>query len=108
MANLALLAYPDYSSLFEIYTDSSTRQLGAVIMQFGVPLVFFLQIRQYPAQILSDQTRANSHSRMIERLQEYALGPKLESIYQSVVNFLAPLVVINDSAIVFWLHDSQH
>ena len=41
MAKTALLAYPDYSSLFEIYTDTSNRQLGAVIMQFGVPLAFF-------------------------------------------------------------------
>ena len=41
LAKTALLAYPDYSSLFEIYTDASNRQLGAVIMQFGVPLAFF-------------------------------------------------------------------
>jgi hypothetical protein len=28
-----VLAYPDYSKVFEIYTDASSKQLGAVITQ---------------------------------------------------------------------------
>eukprot|EP00804_Cyclotella_cryptica_P029540 CCRYP_020581-RA/>CCRYP_020581-RA protein AED:0.37 eAED:0.37 QI:0/0/0/1/0/0/2/0/192 len=35
------LAYPDYSQGFEIYTDSSKFQLGAVITQNNRPLGFF-------------------------------------------------------------------
>eukprot|EP00804_Cyclotella_cryptica_P022398 CCRYP_020045-RA/>CCRYP_020045-RA protein AED:0.26 eAED:0.26 QI:0/0/0/1/0/0/2/0/298 len=35
------LAYPDYSQGFEIYTDRSKYQLGAVITQNNRPLVFF-------------------------------------------------------------------
>eukprot|EP00804_Cyclotella_cryptica_P024330 CCRYP_015300-RA/>CCRYP_015300-RA protein AED:0.53 eAED:0.58 QI:0/0/0/0.66/0/0/3/0/144 len=35
------LAYPDYSQGFEIYTDSSTFQLDAVINQTNRPLEFF-------------------------------------------------------------------
>eukprot|EP00804_Cyclotella_cryptica_P020531 CCRYP_003381-RA/>CCRYP_003381-RA protein AED:0.33 eAED:0.44 QI:0/0/0/1/0/0/3/0/548 len=35
------LAYPDYSQGFEIYTDSSKSQLGAVITQNNRPLEFF-------------------------------------------------------------------
>eukprot|EP00804_Cyclotella_cryptica_P017417 CCRYP_016643-RA/>CCRYP_016643-RA protein AED:0.05 eAED:0.05 QI:1387/-1/1/1/-1/1/1/282/1119 len=35
------LAYPDYSQGFEIYTDSSKFQLGAVITQHNRPLAFF-------------------------------------------------------------------
>lgn len=31
IARKVLLAYPDYSKPFEIYTDASSRQLGAVI-----------------------------------------------------------------------------
>ena len=27
------MAYPDYSKVFEIYTDASSKQLGAVITQ---------------------------------------------------------------------------
>ena len=36
-----MLAYPDFSDVFKIYTDASTRQLGAVITQKGRPIAFF-------------------------------------------------------------------
>ena len=37
------LAYPDYTQGFEVYTDSSKLQLGAVITQANRPLTFFSQ-----------------------------------------------------------------
>ena len=35
------MAYPDYSKVFEIYTDASSRQLGAVITQNNRTIAFF-------------------------------------------------------------------
>jgi len=35
------LAYPDYSKEFEIYTDASSRQMGALITQQNRPIAFF-------------------------------------------------------------------
>jgi hypothetical protein len=35
------LAYPDYSKVFEIYTDASSKQLGVVITQDNRPIAFF-------------------------------------------------------------------
>jgi hypothetical protein len=35
------MAYPDYSKGFEIYTDASSKQLGAVITQGTQPIAFF-------------------------------------------------------------------
>ena len=36
-----VLAYPDYSKEFEIYTDALSKQLGAVITQGNKPIAFF-------------------------------------------------------------------
>ncbi len=36
-----VLAYPDYNKVFEIYSDASSKQLGAVITQDNRPIVFF-------------------------------------------------------------------
>ena len=41
LARETMLSYPDYNDVFEIYTDASSRQLGAVITQKGKPLAFF-------------------------------------------------------------------
>jgi hypothetical protein len=36
-----VMAYPDYSKSFEVYTDASSTQLGSVITQSNRPLAFF-------------------------------------------------------------------
>ena len=41
IAKEVVLAYPDFSKTFEIYTDTSTMQLGAVITQDNKPIAFF-------------------------------------------------------------------
>ncbi len=41
IAKDVVLAYPDYSKVFEIYTDASSKQLDAVITQDNRPIAFF-------------------------------------------------------------------
>jgi hypothetical protein len=43
IAKEVVLAYPDFTMPFEIYTDASTMQLGAVITQGNRPIVFFIR-----------------------------------------------------------------
>ena len=38
-----LLSYPDFNAPFEIHTDSSKLQIGAVISQKGKPIAFYSQ-----------------------------------------------------------------
>jgi hypothetical protein len=41
IAKDVVLAYPDYSKVFKIYTDASSKQLRAVITQDNRPIAFF-------------------------------------------------------------------
>jgi hypothetical protein len=41
IAKETVLAYPDFSKPFEIYTDASSTQVGAVITQDNKPIAFF-------------------------------------------------------------------
>jgi hypothetical protein len=64
-----VLAYPDYSKVFEIYTDASSKQLGAVITLGNRPIVFF-------SRKLSDAQRKCSVTKIellaiVETLKEF-------------------------------------
>ena len=41
IAKEVVLAYPDFSKPFDIFTEASTKQLGAVITQDNRPIAFF-------------------------------------------------------------------
>jgi hypothetical protein len=41
IAKEVVLAYPDFTKPFELYTDASTMQLGSVITQGNRPIAFF-------------------------------------------------------------------
>ncbi|MFM8622678.1 MAG: pol polyprotein, partial [Holophagaceae bacterium] len=65
----AILAFPDFSKKFEIYTDASKYQLGAVITQDGRPLAF------YSRKLNDAQTRYTTTERellsIVETLKEF-------------------------------------
>ena len=44
MAKETILNYPNFNEVFEIHTDTSDRQLGAVIFQNGYPLAYYSRI----------------------------------------------------------------
>ena len=64
-----LLAYPDFSLPFEIHTDASKSQLGAVISQKGKPIAFFSR-KLNPAQLNYTTTEKELLS-IVETLKEF-------------------------------------
>jgi RNase H-like domain found in reverse transcriptase len=79
IAREVLLAYPNFSTPFQIHTDASHYQLGAVISQDGKPIAF------YSRKLKPEQTRYTTTERelfsIVETLKEYRnilLGHKIE------------------------------
>ena len=73
------LTYPDFNSTFEIYTDASKNQLGAVIVQNNRPLAFYSR-KLNPAQLNYTTTERELLS-IVETLKEFRnilLGHKIK------------------------------
>jgi hypothetical protein len=64
-----VLAYPDYSEVFEIYTDASSKQLGAVITHKNRPIAFF-SWKLFVAQCKYSVTKIELLA-IVETLQEF-------------------------------------
>ena len=64
-----VLAYLDFSKVFEIYTDASSKQLGAVITQVNRPIAFFSQ-KLSPAQRKYSVTKIELLA-IVETLKEF-------------------------------------
>ena len=69
LAREVLLAYPDYFLPLDIYTDASSRQLGAVITQKGRPIAFF-------SRKLSETQRKYSVTELESRVTKHSRNPK--------------------------------
>ena len=69
IARATMLAYPDFNKPFEIHTDASHYQLGAVISQAGKPIAFYSR-KLNPAQTRYTTTERELLS-IVETLKEY-------------------------------------
>jgi hypothetical protein len=80
-----ILAYPDYSNVFEIYTDASSKQLGAVITQDNRPVTFFGQILSATQckYSVNKIDILSSHSRNNKRVQRDVMSPTYKNVYLS-------------------------
>jgi RNase H-like domain found in reverse transcriptase len=71
VAREVLLAYPNFLLPFEIHTDASHLQLGAVILQQGKPVAFYTKSRKLnPAQMRYITTERELLS-IVETLKEF-------------------------------------
>jgi len=79
IAKETLLAYPNFNKTFQIHTDASHYQLGAVVSQEGKPIAFHSR-KLNPAQTRYTTTERELLS-IVETLKEYQnilLGQQIE------------------------------
>ena len=69
MGREVLLTYPDYNALFEIHTDASKTQLGAVISQHNKPIAFIS--RKLNGAQLNYTTTEKELLSIVETLKEF-------------------------------------
>jgi hypothetical protein len=82
IAKEVVLAYPDYQTPFEIYTDASTKQLGAVITQKNRPIAFFsrkLSITQSKYSVT--EIELLGHSGNTKGVQRHAVGATNQGLH---------------------------
>eukprot|EP00804_Cyclotella_cryptica_P028112 CCRYP_010987-RA/>CCRYP_010987-RA protein AED:0.44 eAED:0.44 QI:0/0/0/1/0/0/2/0/282 len=96
------LAYPDYSQGFEIYTDSSKFQLGAVITQNNRPLAFFSR-KLSPAQQKYSVTEQELLT-IVETLKEFKgmLWGQQISVYTDHKNLMQDALGLTSDRVYRW------
>jgi hypothetical protein len=102
IAKEVTLVYPDYSEEFDIYTDGSKKQLGAVITQKNRPIAFF-------SRKLSEAQQKYSVTKIellaiVEALQEYRgmlWGQKIK-VYTDHQNLMRDAIGLNSDRVYRW------
>ncbi len=96
------LAYPDYIQGFEIYTDSSRLQLGAVITQNNRPLAFFSR-KLSPAQQKYSVTKQELLA-IVETLKEFKgmLWGQQITVYTDHKNLMQDALGLTSDRVYRW------
>ncbi len=74
IAKEVVLAYPDFTKSFDIYTDASTKHLGSVITQDNRPIAFFSRKLSDAFQIHHYRLGTLSHRGNTKRVQRNVVG----------------------------------
>ena len=97
-----MLAYPDYSKEFEIYTDALSKQLGAVITQGNKPIAFFSR-KLTETQQLYSVTKIELLA-IVETLKEFKgmlWGQKLK-VYTDHKNLIQDALGLTSDGVYWW------
>jgi hypothetical protein len=99
IARKVVLAYPDYSKVFEIYTNASSKQLGAVITQGNRPIAFFswkLSTTQRKYSVTKIELLA-----IVETLKEFK-GTQSVKVYTDHANFIRDALGMTSDRVYGW------
>ncbi len=102
IAKDVVLTYPDFSKVFEIYTDASSKQLGAVITQDNRPIRFF-------SWKLSDTQRKYSVAKIelpaiVETLKEFEgmLWGQNKKVFTDHANLMRDALGLTSDRVYQW------
>ena len=95
-----LLAYPNFSEPFEIHTDASHTQLGAVISQRGKPIAFYSR-KLNPAQTRYATTKREllAIDKTLKDFRHIFLGQKIR-VYTDHKNLMYKM--FNTERVMYW------
>jgi hypothetical protein len=102
IARDVVLAYPDFTKTFEIFTDASSRQLGAVVTQNNRPIAFFSR-KFSEAQTKYSVTEQELLS-IVETLKEFRgmlWGQKIK-IYTDHENLMRDALGLSSNRVYRW------
>jgi hypothetical protein len=102
IAREVALAYPDISKVVEIYTDASSKQLGAVITQENRPITFFswkLSTMQRKYSVTKIELLA-----MVETLKEFKrmLWSQSIKVYTDHANLIRDVLGMTSDSVYQW------
>ncbi len=102
IAKEVVLAYPDYTKPFEIYTDAPTMQLGSVITQGNRPIAFFsrkLSVTQTKYSVTEIKLLA-----IVETLKEFQgmLWGQLIKVYTDHKNLTQDALGLTSDRVYHW------
>jgi hypothetical protein len=105
IAREVVLAYPDYSKVFEIYTSALSKQLGAVITQENRPIAFFswkLSTTQRKYSVTKIELLA-----IVETLKEFKgmLWGQSIKVYTDHTNFIRDALGMTLDRVCQWLEE---
>ncbi len=103
IARKVVLAYPDFSKVFEIYTDASSKQLGAVITQENRPIALFswkLSTTQRKYSVTKIELLA-----IVETLKEFKgmLGGQSIKVYTDHANIIRDALGMTLDRVYQWM-----
>ena len=102
IAKDVVLAYPDFTKSFEIYTNAPTMQLGAVITQDNMPIVFFSR-KLSKTQTKYSVTRIKLLA-IVETLQEFqgVMWGQQIKVYTNHKNLIRDALGLTSNRVYRW------
>lgn len=103
MAQQALLALPDYSKPFQIFTDASGYQLGGVLQQEGKTLAYYTRkLTDFQRKHTTEDRELFSTVETLKEFKGMILGHTIQ-VYTDHLNLVQEIMVKSSDRVMRWI-----